>query len=242
MAEFRTRSGCARCTTARCCLRFDPELTGYDLYRIMKGRALAFDDVARWTPTRADQAEDDAIFLVDDIQAFEIRLRRTHQDGTAVGNGGPRRCGLLVSVDEGVNRCGVYAHRPMRCRTFPTEDTPYGVVVRTPESICPPGAWIVSRVDLGARRKVHTRAAFERALHRRVLGRWNQAQIVERPIGAAQSAYVRAALAFYAAIEADIETWLNAESNAAAGDVVFEDAVATALTSVFGPLCDMLRT
>lgn len=177
--EPRSRSGCATCTTARCCIVFDPELTGADLHRLVRGLGLAPADVAVMVPVRADQADGAALHFGDD-RAWELRLRRTAL-APPDADGGAARCGLLVSLGPGRNRCGAYAHRPMVCRTFPTDLTALGVMVGNPDDICPPDAWSQARADLAGLRRLHERARAERALHVEFAAAWN-ARAAAHPI------------------------------------------------------------
>lgn len=167
MPEPRSRSGCATCTTARCCVVFDPELTGADLHRLVRGRGLDPADIAELRPVRVDQAGPDAILLAPSL-GYELRLR------TKAWDPNDRRCTFLVSLGPEVHRCGVYQHRPIVCRTFPTELTSLGVMVGNPEQICPPNAWSAARADLPGLRLLHAHAERERTLHRAFVARWNE--------------------------------------------------------------------
>jgi len=169
--EPASRSGCATCATARCCVVFDPELTGADVHRLVRGLGLAPADFARLCPVRADQAEGMGVVFDDDCM-WELRLLRT---ALPVGDGGGLRCGFLVSLGPGVSRCGVYTMRPMVCRTFPTDLTVLGVMVGNPPAICPPDAWSQARADLVGLAALHHVAAAERALHVAFVERWNRA-------------------------------------------------------------------
>lgn len=178
LPEPRSRTGCSTCPTSRCCVAFDPELTGFDLLRLTS-LGLSVDDIAELRPTRADQAGPDAIFL-GDLCAWDLRLRRTGAATVAppvfvtVSDPmlDPRRCGFLVTLG-GRSRCGVYASRPMVCRLFPSAMTPLGVFVDTPETICPPGAFAQERSDLATLTILHRLAALERDAFRVFLVAWN---------------------------------------------------------------------
>jgi len=200
--EPRSRSGCATCATSRCCLVFDPELTGADLHRLVRGLGLAPSDIAALVPVRADQAEGHAIHFGDD-RAWELRLRRTSLAPPAADSVADpaaadlyaRRCGFLVGLAPGVDRCGVYAHRPMVCRTFPTDLTALGVMVGNPLAICPPGAWTQARADLAGLARLHARARHERRLHAEFLVAWNAA--ARPPIASPFEAVTEAMLTFW---------------------------------------------
>lgn len=165
-------SGCATCRTARCCVRFDPELTGFDLVRLVDGLGVAAGEVARLRPARAEQAGEDGAVLGPDGLTFLMCLTSRADGGEGPG---ARPCTLLVGLDAGRPRCGAYALRPMRCRTFPTERAPWGVVADNPDAICPPDAWSAARADLVIARLLHLRAEVEADLYRAFLARWNAA-------------------------------------------------------------------
>lgn len=172
--EPDNRSGCATCRTARCCVHFDPELTGFDLARVVTAHGLAPRAVARLRPAHARQAGLDGVRLGPSPETWLACLRsRDPTPETAADDGDGRPCAQLTDVAPGVRRCSIYAARPMRCRTFPTELGPLGVAVDNPDAICPPGAWSLDRTDAPTTRLLHLRAGIERSIHRGFLGRWN---------------------------------------------------------------------
>jgi len=181
LPEPRSESGCAACTTSRCCVVFDPELTGADLYRLVTGLGLEARDVAELRPVHADQAGPDAIHL-GDARAWDLRLRPTGALSGHQGPGGRRRCGFLADLTRPerpdlapASRCGVYAHRPAACRLFPSDLTAFGVMVGNPEGVCPPRAWAQERADLPTLETLHLIAREERARFRAFLCEWNAA-------------------------------------------------------------------
>lgn len=172
--EPEDRSGCLSCRTARCCVHFDPELTGFDLLRIATAHGMPPGAVARLRPAHAVQAGADGVRLGPGPETWLVCLRsRASTAATAELDAGGRPCLQLEDVSPGVRRCRLYHARPMRCRTFPTELGPAGVEVDTPEAICPPGAWTRDRTDLPTTRLLHLRAVVERSVHRAVLSIWN---------------------------------------------------------------------
>ncbi len=220
--EPRTASGCHACVTARCCVRFDPELTGADLRRLAAGLDLAPADFARLGPADARQAGPDGVRLDGGPSAWLLRL--SSADRRIGGDEAARPCVFLISLARDLHRCGAYAHRPLRCRTFPAELTPMGVMVSTPEAICPPGAWSVARADLVTTRQVHLRARVERAAYRAWLRDWN-ARAAAAPADSA--AFLAALLSEQAPIDAALAPHLRDPARA--------EALATAW---FGPDLD----
>lgn len=181
--EPRSSSGCATCTTARCCVVFDPDLTGADLLRLVDGLGLEPRDVASLRPTRGDQAGPDGV-VIGASGVWDLRLRRTAALAGFRGPGGARRCGFLVDLTHpelpAASRCGVYAERPMVCRLFPSDLTSFGVMVGTPEAVCPPQAWSQERADLPTLHTLHLLARVERERFRAFVADWN-ASFVDGP-------------------------------------------------------------
>lgn len=202
LPEPSSRSGCATCTTSRCCVVFDPELTGADLHRLVSGLGLEARDVAELRPVRVDQAGPDAIHLGDE-RAWDLRLRRTGALGGHQGPGGRRRCGFLTDLSRAdrpelapASRCGVYAQRPAVCRLFPSDLTAFGVMVGNPEGVCPPGAWAQERSDLRTLEALHHVALEERTRFRAFLAGWNASSgaLAGRPHDERVAAFMEAAL------------------------------------------------
>ncbi len=218
LPEPRSVTGCTTCRTARCCVVFDPELTGADLLRILS-LGLRPEDVAELRPVRADLAGPDAIHL-GDACAFDLRLRRTSSPHTSLTDPtlDPRRCGFLVTFGEGYARCGIYAQRPLVCRLFPSDLTRFGVMILTPESICPPDAFSQERSDLSTLHQLHLIARAERSAFRFFLAAWNPRAIaiVSRPLAERRALFIDALLAFTSAISirscasTDEATWTDA--------------------------------
>ena len=202
LPEASSSSGCSTCTTSRCCVMFDPEITGADLLRLMRGVGLEPRDIAELKPTRKDQAGDDAIHLGDE-RAWDLRLRRTAALAGTQGPGGTRRCGFLVDLTHPemlpASRCGVYEHRPLVCRLFPSDLTSFGVMVGTPEAVCPPQAWSQERADLPTLHHLHLVARHERERFRVFIAAWNPAS--EALVGAAHDARSAAFMAALVAFE-----------------------------------------
>lgn len=196
--EPRSQSGCATCPTSRCCIVFDPELTAADLHRLVRGLGLDPADVAELAPIHAEQAEGTGFVFDDQGGTWELRLRRTSHAFRHGANGGRRRCGFLLSLGPGLNRCGVYEHRPMVCRTFPSDFTTLGVMVGNPPAVCPPNAWSQARADLVGLHALHLRARAELALHRGFVAAWNDdARRSPVPRDACFERLTRALLAFW---------------------------------------------
>jgi Fe-S-cluster containining protein len=224
LPEPRSHTGCATCRTSRCCVVFDPELTGSDLLRILS-LGLRVEDVADLRPVRADLAGPDAIHL-GDACAFDLRLRRTSSPRTSSTDPtlDPRRCGFLVTLGDGRARCGIYAERPLVCRLFPSELTRFGVMVLTPESVCPPDAFAQERSDLSTLHALHLIAETERAAFRFFLLGWNvhATGLLSHPLVARRALFFEALLAFTSAI--------SIRSCASTDEILWASALSATLT------------
>lgn len=192
LPEPRSHTGCPTCTTARCCVVFDPELTGHDVLRLL-ALGLEAHDFTTLRPTRIDQAGPDGL-LDEEGCAWDLRLARTGSPELRPTAPDPRddarRCGFLVTLG-GASRCGVYTHRPMTCRTFPSARTSFGVIVATPEAICPPGAFAQERADLPALIALHHIAEREREAFRVFAAQWNAQAPAHRALSRLRLALVR---------------------------------------------------
>jgi len=122
-------------------------------------------------PVHGVQAGADGVRL-GTVETWELRLRRAVAGDAAVGEGGAKRCLFLMHLGPGLNRCGVYAIRPMICRTFPTAVTADGVFAGS-SAVCPDGAWDGLSLDARSIRASHSSAATERERWRAFLAVWN---------------------------------------------------------------------
>jgi Fe-S-cluster containining protein len=215
---------CQRCDTARCCVVFDPELTGADLVRLARGLGVTPLSFCRLAPVRADEAGPDGIRL-GGIETWELRLRRTAAGEEDPFPGGARRCLFLMHLAPGTERCGVHPLRPMLCRTFPAARSLGQLHVGTAPAVCPEAAWEglppPEPALLGALEVTFDAADLERGRWRRFLSRWNapslQARLAALPTGLASERLIATIAAF--------------ESPGADEAAAFERAVALAFTA-----------
>jgi Fe-S-cluster containining protein len=114
-----------------------------------------------------------------------IRLMDTDKDGFRLRPGGPAQklylqrsaadtgCVFLLEIAPGQARCGVYAHRPLVCSTFPLS-LQRGVVTPRDNVACPPDSWNLAALDLPACRRELTKDDTARAEHKRIVKAWNE--------------------------------------------------------------------
>src|SRR5205085_4088660 len=96
-------------------------------------------------------------------QGYALNLRKRAATGG---------CVFLMEIAEGHARCGVYAHRPNVCRTFPTTAQRGAVAIR-PDVLCGPGLWSLAAMDVPGYRRCHERKDADWAAHWATVAGWN---------------------------------------------------------------------
>lgn len=81
-------------------------------------------------------------------------------------------CIFLVSLGGGHDRCGVYADRPVVCRTYPTAMTA-GLVGQREDVLCPPASWPEPTLRRPSWRVALQRQRMHFDLYYEVVARWN---------------------------------------------------------------------
>jgi Fe-S-cluster containining protein len=156
--------GCASCD-GRCCRRYIVPLTCSDVHVISRALALAPEQFTMLVPEAGDEAN--GIRLSAGGPSFSMVLEKRDPASEQPP------CVFLMELPDGTGRCGVYAHRPRVCRTFPAVLRHGGVSIR-PDVVCPAGSWNLARMDLPSWRTELLRCEVEQALHRIVVARWNR--------------------------------------------------------------------
>ncbi|MBO0687427.1 MAG: YkgJ family cysteine cluster protein [Candidatus Dormibacteraeota bacterium] len=161
-AEF---GGCLDCD-GRCCRRYLVPLTCSDVHLVSRALALSPEQFVTLVP----QAEEEpaGIRLSAAAPPFAMVLQRREP----ISEHPP--CIFLMELPGGTARCGVYAHRPRVCRTFPARLRQDGMEIQS-EIPCSAGSWKLARMDLPRWRNELIRSEMEQALHRIVVARWNAA-------------------------------------------------------------------
>jgi Fe-S-cluster containining protein len=160
---------CFGCTTG-CCREYDVELSGFDLWRLVRGadvpwRALA--EVRRaFTAERA--AAVGAFVLDESAHRYSLWLRR-HRGGA---------CVALLELPGQQMRCGAHAHRPLACRLYPYRPAvsptagAHGALVG--HALCPPRSrQRFEAAQAGVRPAIEAELV-EHALWMRLVRRWNE--------------------------------------------------------------------
>jgi Fe-S-cluster containining protein len=152
-------AGCQGCG-GRCCHQYVVPVCGYDAYRIAMAELLAIEQFAVALPE--EDRTPVGFRLAPGAPTHTLALDR-HPEGA---------CTFLVTLADGQGRCGIYAHRPLVCQTYPAR-LHHGAVDVRDDAMCPPGAWNISGMDLPAWRLSLLRMELEWALYARVVERWN---------------------------------------------------------------------
>jgi Fe-S-cluster containining protein len=151
-------AGCASCA-GRCCRQYRVEVSVADVRALATGTGLHPGEFVRlWENTNGQLG----FRLRPGGPGNALNLIR-HEDGA---------CVFLMEIAEGVARCGVYAHRPVVCRNFPTTMR-RGVVVVRQDVLCPPGSWNLAAMDVPGYRRDLDRRGVDWAAHWEIVNAWN---------------------------------------------------------------------
>ncbi|GAA0330242.1 YkgJ family cysteine cluster protein [Actinoallomurus spadix] len=151
-------AGCAGCA-GKCCRSYAVGVTIRDVRALVEGTAMRPSDFLRLR-----DADGEGFRLRPDGPAKEVYLQRRSATGA---------CVFLMEIASGNARCGVYAHRPLVCSTFPLT-LQRGVVTTREDTVCGPGSWNLATMDLPAYRRDLTRDRSARAEDRQVMRAWNK--------------------------------------------------------------------
>jgi len=161
------RDPCGPC--GLCCRSYLVPLFGHDVWQIATRRNLSPESFA----FIAEQEEPDALGfrLTAPGPTYGLALMKI-EPITAT-----QPCIFLEGVDQGYTRCGIYADRPITCRSYPMSKLG-GRVFQRERTLCPPGSW--TDEDTIAPQWVRTlqQLRMRRDIYVEVVARWNAA--VER--------------------------------------------------------------
>lgn len=161
-------SPCSSCTK-RCCSNYTVSIIGYDAWVIGRNLKLDLQGFLVFFPVSPEN--DKGFQLEPGGSRYEIALDKVGE----FQKGNP--CIFWVDFMNGRGRCGIYAHRPFVCQTYPAYQTEDTVLLRS-DVLCPEGSWSLAAMQISAfRRRLH-RFRVEQDLYAYLVFRWNRA--VER--------------------------------------------------------------
>src|SRR5215213_103805 len=125
-APVRT-SPCATCTLG-CCYRYDVNISGYDAWVIANGLQLPPGQFLSMVPEPSPTTRGVLLDRSGSTQQLVLAKRPTTQEH--------QPCVFLIELPNGTGRCGIYALRPLVCRTYPAY-VRNGIVGRRDDVLCP---------------------------------------------------------------------------------------------------------
>jgi Fe-S-cluster containining protein len=160
---------CATC--GRCCRSYVVPVCGHDIWQICRAQRLS--PSAFLIAVAQPEPNPEGFRLERDGPTYYLVLDK--QRRFAINE----RCVFLVRLAGGHERCGIYDHRPMVCRTYPM-NLNYPVVSPRPDLLCPPDSWpdeVIAR-PTWLRNLVRQRMRYD--LYSIVVARWN-ARVADMP-------------------------------------------------------------
>jgi Fe-S-cluster containining protein len=153
------------CTTCgACCRSYIVPVCGYDVWLISTRLRLSPESFLSMVPQRQPNAE--GFRLEDRGPTFELALDKR-------GRLHPKQpCVFLVRLAGGHDRCGIYAHRPLVCQSYPMSLWRGALYLRQ-EALCPPNSWPPDAVKPQPWRAALQRQHMHFDIYREVVARWN---------------------------------------------------------------------
>lgn len=152
---------CFTCA-APCCTSYVVPVSGFDLWRMVRGLQLPWHAVVE---ARPDWAQWEGFIADDHEHKMGFFLHHENQ-----------RCRFLMTLPGGQARCGAHSSRPMACRVYPynrTDNNHLGVEMAG-HALCPPAERAhFAENALPARPYINSEMV-ERPLYSFAVSRWNQ--------------------------------------------------------------------
>ncbi len=153
---------CATC--GACCRSYIVPVCGYDVWLISTQQRLSPESFLAILPQRQPNAE--GFRLEAAGPTFELALDKR-------GRLHPKQpCVFLVRLAGGHDRCGIYAHRPLVCQTYPMSLWRGALYLRQ-EALCPSNSWPAEVVKRQPWRPAIQRQHMHFDIYREVVARWN---------------------------------------------------------------------
>lgn len=162
---------CLNCE-GRCCTTYIVPVTGLDVWRIVQAQRLAPELFVQREPESHPVAS--GFLLRPNGSTYGLALQ--HQPARH----NERPCVFLMQLRAGVKRCGIYAHRPRACQTYPIR-MQHDQVAPRDDMLCAPGSW--THLDQERWRERLDEQESEWRVYEHVVRAWNtavSAQAAER--------------------------------------------------------------
>jgi Fe-S-cluster containining protein len=145
---------------APCCTSYVVPIQGFDLWRLVRGLQLPWDEVAEARPADWDG------FAVDGSESrLGLWLRPREAEV----------CRFLLTLPGGQQRCGAHSARPLACRVYPytpSDNNQLGVELMR-RALCPPSHREHFAAQLPAVPEAIAGELAERPLYQLAIARWN---------------------------------------------------------------------
>lgn len=153
---------CATCGV--CCRSYVVNLCGYDVWLISTRQRLSPEQFLVACPQAEPGA--DGIRLGSEGPTYGLALDK---HGKFRAN---QACVFLLRLGGGNDRCGIYAHRPVVCQSYPMAIGNNAVLQRQ-DSLCPPDSWPRRETARPAWRAALQRLRLHYDIYAEVVARWN---------------------------------------------------------------------
>lgn len=191
-----TVGSCLSCE-GRCCTTYIVPLNGNDVWRIVQAQRLAPGLFVQREPE--EYAAPSNFLLRPNGPVYSIALRHQYDRRNE------RPCIFLMQLRDGVQRCGIYPHRPIACQTYPMQQQPIGVVPRE-DMLCPRGSWAGITQRPGEWRERLVRQDHEWQRYESVVQAWNAAvRLQPAESGFVLDQYLAYLVAAYDFLNAEVE-------------------------------------
>ena len=153
---------CASCGV--CCRTYIVPVCGYDIWRLCRNMHL--DPSTFLVAWQEDESSGDGFRLEREGPFFSVVLDKR----SWIKDASP--CTFLMRFPGGQDRCGVYEHRPMACRTYPMELLDRSARLRD-DPLCPTEAWAPNEPGNPSWFSALTHAAMQYDIYRVIIRHWN---------------------------------------------------------------------
>jgi len=162
-----SQSGCA--CTGRCCRSAVVNVCGYDVWRLASTQRLRPEQFTVVFPHETLAC--DSFLLGVDLPPFGLAL-----DKRGRGRQGQFRanspCIFLIGLQDGSERCGMYADRPLACQAYPMSIWG-GEVYQRRDVLCPANSWRLDAAQQANWRGMFKRLRMHFDVYADVVARWN---------------------------------------------------------------------